>query len=148
MKAFYKFRSLVKEATCFNSSENPSRINIILTNKYPRFQRSRATETGLSHFHKMVLTFMKMHFPKKNSRIITYRNDKKFRNETFLTSLQHKVDKQRAFHYINGLDAFSKVFTDVSEKHTSHKKALRKPVGFLSKFKSARSSCERRSFFQ
>ena len=78
MKAFYKFRSLVEEATCFKSSENLSRINIILTNKYQRFQRSCAREIGLSHFHKMVLTFMKMHFPKKNSRIITYEIDKKF----------------------------------------------------------------------
>ena len=86
-------------------------------------------------FHKMVLIVMKMHFPKMNPRIITYQKHKNFRNETFLTSLQHKVDKQRAFHYKNGLEAFSKVCSDEPVKH-ANKKALRKPVGFPSKMKA------------
>ena len=36
----------------------------------------------------------KMHFPKRKPRIIKYRKHKHFCNETFLTSLQHEVDKQ------------------------------------------------------
>ena len=49
LKAFsetYKFRSLVKEATCFKNPEDPSCIDLILTNKHLSFQRLYAIETG------------------------------------------------------------------------------------------------------
>ena len=76
IKAFcetYKFCSLVKGATCFKNPKNPSCIDLILKNKHISFWQSCAIETGLSEFHKMVPTVMKMHFPKWKPRIITYR---------------------------------------------------------------------------
>ena len=39
-----------------------------------------------------------------------------------MTSLQHEVDKQRVFFYESGLDGFSKICTDVLEKHAPCKK--------------------------
>ena len=51
MKAFceiYKFRSLVKEATCFKNPENLSRIDLILKNKHLRFRPLCAIEIELS----------------------------------------------------------------------------------------------------
>ena len=68
----YKFRSFVKEATCFKNPDNPSCIDLILTTKHLSFQRSCAIETGLSDFHKMVPTAMTMHFPKTKPCINTY----------------------------------------------------------------------------
>ena len=41
----------------------------------------------------MVLTVMKMHFPKRKSGIVTQRKYKNVRSEIFLTSLQREVDK-------------------------------------------------------
>ena len=64
----------------------------------------------------MVLTVMKMHSYKRKPRTITYQKYKNFHSETFLTSLMPEVDKQRAFLYENGLEAFSKICTDVQEK--------------------------------
>ena len=98
MKVFcktYKFLGFVRESTCFKNPDNPSCIDLILTNKHLSFQRSCAIKTGLSDFHKMVLTVMKIHFPKRKPRIITCPKYKKIRKETFLIYLQHDVEKQR-----------------------------------------------------
>ena len=89
---------------------------LILTYRHLNFHQSCAIEVGLYDFHKMVLALMKMYFPKRKPRIITYQKYKNFCNETFLTSLQYEVDEQRAFLNENGLDDFSKIFADVLEK--------------------------------
>ena len=43
----YDLKSLIKEPTCFKSSNKPSSINLILTNKPRRFQHSCVIEAGL-----------------------------------------------------------------------------------------------------
>ena len=56
----YNLENLVKEPTCFKNSENPSSIDIILTNKKHSFQNTTVLETGLSDFHKMTITVLKV----------------------------------------------------------------------------------------
>ena len=74
----YSLENLVKENTCFKSTENPSSIDIMLTNKKHCFQNSIVVETGLSDFHKMTVTVMKKFF-KKNAPIRkTYHDRKNF----------------------------------------------------------------------
>ena len=78
MKVFcetYKFRSLVKEVTCFKNPENQSCIDLILTNKHLRFQRPCAIETN---FHKMLLVVIKMHSLKRNHVSLHTENIKTF----------------------------------------------------------------------
>ena len=48
----YNLENLIKEPTCFKSAENPSSIDIILTNKKLSFQNTMTIETGLSVFTK------------------------------------------------------------------------------------------------
>ena len=70
MKTFgeiYKLRNLIKEPTCFKNPENPTYIDLILTNKQLSFKDTYVIETGLSEFHKMVVAVMKMHFPKMHT---------------------------------------------------------------------------------
>ena len=70
MKEFcelFNLKNLVKENTCFKSLENPSCIDLILTNRYRSFQNTHAIETGLSDFHKMTLTVLKTYFKKKKT---------------------------------------------------------------------------------
>ena len=55
----YSLFNLIKEPTCFKNTENPSCIDLILTNFPKCFQHSMAIETGLSDFHKMTVTVMK-----------------------------------------------------------------------------------------
>ena len=65
-------KNLVKEKTCFKSFENPSCIDLFLTNTAASFQNTTTITTGLSDFHKMVVTVMKTTFSKAQPKIIYY----------------------------------------------------------------------------
>ena len=56
----YNLTSRINRSTCFKNPEQPSCVDLILTN-YPRsfLQNCCAIETGLSDFHKLVVTVMK-----------------------------------------------------------------------------------------
>ena len=79
----YNLKSLVRVPTCFKNPENPSCIDLILTNSPYSFQSSCVIETGLSHFHKITVAVMKVSFQKIKPKIITYRNYKLFSNELY-----------------------------------------------------------------
>ena len=68
----YKLRNLVKHPTCFKNPENPSCIDLLLTNKPLNFQITTLIETRLSDFHKMIVAVMKMDFSKMKPRVIRY----------------------------------------------------------------------------
>ena len=50
----YDLRNLVKEFTCFKGTENPSCIDLIITNKEASFTHTKVIETGLSDHHKLI----------------------------------------------------------------------------------------------
>ena len=123
MKTFgeiYKLRNLIKEPTYFKNPENPTYIDLILTNKPLNFKNTYVIQTGLSDFHKMVVAMMKMH-PKMKPRVITYGKYKDFQNETSLESLKHELNVQRQFLNEKGLDAFSTICTEIFDKHAPKK---------------------------
>ena len=55
----HDLQNLLKEKTCFKSVENLSCIDLILTNNAMAFQNTTTVFTGLSDFHKLVLTVLK-----------------------------------------------------------------------------------------
>ena len=55
----YNLKNLVKLKTCFKNPENPSSIDLILTNSHKSFQNTNVFETGLSDFHKMAVSVLK-----------------------------------------------------------------------------------------
>ena len=114
-------RNLVKEPTCFKNPENPTCIDLILTNKPLSFKNTYVIETELSDFHKMVVAMMKTHFPKMKPQVISYRKYKDFHNETFLDSLKHELNVQGQFLNEKGLDAFSTICTEIFDKHAPKK---------------------------
>ena len=57
----YNTKNIIKEKTCFKNRENSTCIDLILTNRPRSFQDSTVVETGLSGFHKMCVTVMKMY---------------------------------------------------------------------------------------
>ena len=83
----YNLKNLVKEPTCFKNLENPSSIDLILTNRHRSFQHTIVIETGLSDFHKMTATTLKTTFKKSPPKIISYRNFRKFSNDVFRKEL-------------------------------------------------------------
>ena len=72
----------------------------MLTDHTRSFQNSLVTDTGLSDFHRMTVTVMKVYSTKLRPKLGHYRDFKKFSNETFrdelLTNLCHI-----AFNYDN-----------------------------------------------
>ena len=78
--------------TCFKNPENPTCIDLILTNKPLRFKNTYVIETGLSDFHKIIVAVIKMNFPKRKPKVVSYRKYKDFHNETFLDLLRHKLN--------------------------------------------------------
>ena len=85
--ATYNLKNLVNEPTCFKNAENPSCIDLILTNKPSFFQKTSVTEMGISDFHKLTITMLKSSFIKQVPKILKYGNFKRFNNEYFRNDL-------------------------------------------------------------
>ena len=62
----YNLKNLINEPTCFKNADNPSSIDVMLTNPNSMFQNSMTIETGLSDHHKMTLIVLKTHVKKKS----------------------------------------------------------------------------------
>ena len=91
--SLFNFFSLIKDPTCFKSVENPSCIDLILTNRPKSFQKSMVIETGLSDFHKLTITVLKTSFRKKPPKVIQYRNYKKFSHTKFRDELEYSLNR-------------------------------------------------------
>ena len=96
----YKLKNLVREPTCFKNPDNPSCIDLFVTNCSRSFQDTQVIETGLSDFHKMNLTVLKMLFTKQKYETIFYRNYKKIDNFKFKEALNRELMK----HDLNNID--------------------------------------------
>ena len=95
---------------------------MLLTNKPLSFQITTMIETGLSDFHKMIVTVMKMHLPKMKHRVIRYRKYKTFNKDAFVNTLRKELTKQKKDLDEKGLDAFSEICTYVFNKHAPPRK--------------------------
>ena len=74
--------SQIKDDTCFKSVENPSCINLFLTNNAQSFQNSTVICSGLSDCHNMVLTVLKTGITKRKPHVVYYRDYKNFKEKT------------------------------------------------------------------
>ena len=106
-------KNLVKEPTCFMSAENPSCIDLFITNSYRSFQKTTTVSTGLSDFHKMVVTVLKTTFPKADPKIITYRDSSKFSLADFENDLKINLGKIEQGNY----DKFDDVLKNTFQYH-------------------------------
>ena len=68
---YNNFSNLVKEQTCFKNPDNPSCIDLFLTNRRKCFQSTMTMETGLSDFHKMVIVVLNFFTIIKNQKSFT-----------------------------------------------------------------------------
>ena len=78
---------MINRPTCFKNPEKPSCIDLILTNCPRSFKNTCAFETGLSYFHKLVVTVMKTAYKKLQPKIIIYHSNKYFNNDSFREEL-------------------------------------------------------------
>ena len=87
-------RFLFRFPTCFKNLENPTCIDHILTNHPKSFRSSSVFETGLSDFHKLILTVLKVFHAKHKPKIIQYRDFNLFGNASFRTDLLQELSIQ------------------------------------------------------
>ena len=80
----HNLKNLIKHKTCIKSTENPSFIDLFVTNCAKRFQNTSCISCGISDFHKMVVTVLKTIFTKAKPKEIHYRCYKNFDNITFV----------------------------------------------------------------
>ena len=122
MKVFcstYNLKNLVNEPTCFKNVDNPSCIDLILTNKSLYFQKTTVIETRISDFHKLIGTTMKFSFQKQEPIIFNYRNYKRFNNDKFRNDLLHEFSK-KDFRGIS-CEKFQFLFMTTLNKHAPMK---------------------------
>ena len=68
----HDLKNLVKDRTCFKNANNPSTIDLFLTNNSLAFQNTTAAFTGLSDCHKLLLTVLKTTSSKNKPKELFY----------------------------------------------------------------------------
>ena len=76
--------------------------------------------TGLSDFHKMIITVMKTTFPKAEPKIVIYRDYKNFIENDFRNDLREGLQKENIKDY----GTFENIFLEVLHKHAPPKKKI------------------------
>ena len=76
---YYGLRNLIKVPTCHKNPQNPSCMDLILTNSPLSFQSSVVIESGLSDFYKMIVRVMKTTFQKLDPKIMHFRDYRKYK---------------------------------------------------------------------
>ena len=118
----YNLTNLVKGKTCFKSRNNPSCIDLFLTNCNKSFQHTNVISAGMSDHHKMIVTVMKATFVKAKPGEITYRSYIKFDNVSFKKDLKNELNCHT--DNINKYQLFEKAFLNVLERHAPIKKKI------------------------
>ena len=62
----YNLESLSNTPTCFKNPDNPSCIDLLLTNSRNSSDETLAVESGLSDFHKLGVSVLKSYFKKRS----------------------------------------------------------------------------------
>ena len=89
----YHLKHLIKDKTCFKNPTKPTCIDLIVTNRPKCFQDTVVFETGLSDFHKMSATVMKMYYTKQKPSIVHYRKFKNVCNDFFIKDTELLLSK-------------------------------------------------------
>ena len=107
---------VIKEPTCHRNPQNPSCIDLILTNSSYSFQNSCAIETGLS------VTVMKTTYEKLKPRITNYRDYKNFCNDTFRQKVLEKLATETINTNCSGLEKFIQICVNTLNNLAPYKK--------------------------
>ena len=121
----FSLKNLVKEPTC-SKSDKGSLIDIPLTNKPRSFHKTQGFGTGISDFHKLIVTVLTSYYKKLPLKNISYKNAKSFEKATFLQDLDSRLI--RGDVYNNCQEPYNKLTQIFSEVLDYHAPVKRKPV--------------------
>ena len=97
---------MVNELTCFKSTNNPSCIDLFLTNSDNSFQNTQTVNTGLSDFHVMIVTVLKTTFPKVKVKTLVYMDYSNFIQHEFRAELRARIQSSNVGSYVLFEDIF------------------------------------------
>ena len=100
----------------------PSCVDLIIANAPKSVQNSVTVETGLSDFHKMPLTVMKVLHEKQETNIVTYRNYKQFSNEVFMLDVKNSIIQMTSKNDGLEFDRFKAALDEAIQRQASIKK--------------------------
>ena len=86
----FNLTNLIISETCCTKNHK-SLIDLFLTNTHLSFQKTHASETGLSDYHKLITTFFKANFSPLRPKVLSYRNYKNFIESKFLNDLNKTI---------------------------------------------------------
>ena len=101
--------NLVKKKTCFINMQNPSCIDLLLTNNVYAFQQIFAICTGLSDCHKLFLKVLKTTVPRSQPKETSYRDYKQFDSSKFKKELKNVLTKESNDSCTTFVEQFLKV---------------------------------------
>ena len=99
----------MKAKTCFKGVENPSCIDLILTNNAMAFWNTTTIFTDSSDFHKLVLTVLKTSITKSKPQKTTYRDYKNVDAVRFNNELKYVLVKEK----ITSCAKFDEIFLQI-----------------------------------
>ena len=108
----FDLKQIVKNPTCFKSIENPSLLDIILTNCPKSLISAINMPLGISDFHNYISSATRINRPTNEPKIIFYRSFKKFSEDRYKKDLE-----DAPFHV-------SQVFEDVDDQMWYHNTLL------------------------
>ena len=111
--------NMVKDPTCFKSN-NPKCIDLILTNGKGSLKSTTTAETGMSHFHTMILTALNGGFAKRSPRIKICQDYKFYNPDSLFHDIVTKV-LPRLPHKLD-YSSFEEPITSILEKYIPIKK--------------------------
>ena len=116
----FHLRNLANVPTCYKNPLKPSCTDLFLTNCSRSFQDTQVKETGLSDFHKMNITVLKIFYSKQKHKTVFFRNYKKFDNSAFKEALNRELLK----YDLNNIkyDTFQEIIVSVLNVYASLKK--------------------------
>ena len=114
-------KNIVKEPTCFKNVENPSTIDLFITNFPNCYFSTKTVTTGLSDFHKMVFTILKNKYPKRKPKVIQYRCYRNMNNREFQNDLRISLSES------SNIEEFHNIYIRVLNKHAPLKKKTIRP---------------------
>ena len=141
----HKLKNLVRVPTCFKNPDNPSCFDLFQTNCSRSFQDTQGIETGLSDFHKMNLTVLKISFTKQKHGTIFYKNYKKFDNLEFKEALNKELMK----HDLSNIDYehFHEIALSILNAHAPlKKKQMKKQIMLVLRLKAVMKRAWVRTF--
>ena len=107
---------MINRKTCHKNVSGVT-IDIMFTNRTNCFQKTSTVVTGLSYFHKMIISRLKTTFKKIPPKNIIFRDYKNFDEQNFLFDLDQQIIKEKFYTEKNMYESFPDTFKVIVNKH-------------------------------